>query len=213
MIQRLLLLFFTITILSTCQMDDGFTYAIIETNFGDVKVKLYNSTPQHRDNFIKLANEGYYDSLLFHRVIKDFMIQGGDPYSKTANLTARLGAGGPGYTIPAEIGALHYKGALCAARTQNPARASSGSQFYIVHGKTFSSEILDQISAQHGHLYTDEEKEKYATLGGAPQLDYEYTVFGEVVEGLDVIDSIALVKVNNLDRPLENVWMKVQVLN
>lgn len=215
MIQKLLLLFFTITILSTCQMDDGFTYALIKTDYGDMKVKLFNSTPLHRDNFIKLANDGYYEDLLFHRVIQGFMIQGGDPASKNAAPGAPLGSGGPGYTIPAEIGALHYKGALSAARLSdavNPAKASSGSQFYIVQGAPVQANTLDRLSTQHGHIYTDEEKAKYAQVGGTSMLDYQYTVFGEVVEGIEVIDSIAAVRTQS-DRPLEDVKMKIQIVN
>lgn len=212
MYQKLLTLLFITTILSTCQMDDGFTYALIETDFGDMKVKLYNSTPQHRDNFIKLANEGFYEDLLFHRVIQGFMIQGGDPNSKGAAPGARLGMGGPGYTTPAEIGALHFKGALSAARTSNPAKESSGSQFYIVQGAPIQADALTRLSGRHGHLYSDEDQTRYGEMGGTPQLDYEYTVFGEVVEGLEVIDAIAVVR-TQADRPLEDVRMKIKILN
>ena len=212
MYQKLLTLLFLTTILSACQMDDGFTYALIETDFGDMKVKLYNSTPQHRDNFIKLANEGYYDDLLFHRVIQGFMIQGGDPNSKGAAPGVRLGMGGPGYTIPAEIGALHFKGALSAARTPNPAKESSGSQFYVVQGGSVPVADLTRLSGRHGHLYSDEDQARYAEMGGTPQLDYEYTVFGEVVEGLEVIDAIAVVNTQS-DRPVEDVKMKIKILN
>ena len=178
---------------------------VIHTDFGDMIIELSDSTPGHRDNFIKLANEGFYDSLLFHRVMEGFMIQGGDPESKNALPGQRLGSGGPGYTIPAEMRAdhLHVKGALAAARqgdSSNPTRASSGSQFYIVHGKTFTGEELDNIIERSSHMtiagfeYTDEQKELYSTLGGAPFLDMNYTVFGQVIEGLDVIDSIASVR-------------------
>ena len=194
-------------------MDDGYTYALITTDFGDMKVKLYNSTPQHRDNFIKLANENFYDDLLFHRIIQGFMIQGGDPLSKDAAPGTPLGSGGPGYTIPAEIGALHFKGALSAARTNNPAKNSSGSQFYVVQGAPTQAAELDRLSGSHGFLYSDDQKELYATLGGTPQLDYGYSVFGEVVEGLEVIDSIAAVQTAPGDRPLEDVRMRIKILN
>lgn len=213
MFQRLLFFIFAIQLLTACQPSDGYTYVMIETDFGQMKAKLYNSTPQHRDNFIKLANEGFYDDLLFHRVIQGFMVQGGDPQSKDAAPGQQLGMGGPGYEIPAEIGALHIKGALSAARTNNPQKLSSGSQFYIVQGKPQDATALDRLSQRHGHPYSDAQKQLYAELGGTPQLDYEYTVFGEVVEGLEVIDAIAAVKTAPGDRPVEDVKMKVRVLN
>ncbi len=213
----ILILSFCGLLFSACNKD-GFTYAEIETEFGTMKVKLYNSTPKHRDNFIKLANEGFYDDLLFHRVMSGFMIQGGDPDSKDAAPDARLGGGGPGYQIDAEIGALHVKGALAAARTQNPEKKSSGSQYYIVQGKPQSDGALDAIEAQKGVKYSPEQRELYKTLGGTPQLDNEYTVYGEVVEGLEVVDKIAAVATNGnppqgTSRPLEDVKMKVRILN
>lgn len=203
-----------IALLAACQTGDGYTYALISTDFGDMKVKLYNTTPQHRDNFIKLANEGFYDGTLFHRIIPGFMIQGGDPDSKTAPATQPLGMGGPGYEIPAEIGALHIKGALAAARTQNPEKKSSGSQFYIVQGQPVSAEQLDRMAMSRGRAYSDIQKELYLELGGTPQLDFDYTVFGEVVEGLEVIDLIAKVATNRQigDRPVEDVRMTVKIL-
>lgn len=203
-----------IFLLAACQRGDGYTYALISTDFGDMKVKLYNTTPQHRDNFIKLAEEGFYDETLFHRIIPGFMIQGGDPDSKTASATQTLGMGGPGYEIPAEIGALHIKGALAAARTQNPEKKSSGSQFYIVQGQPVSAQQLDQMAAGRGGTYTDIQKELYMELSGTPQLDFDYTVFGEVVEGLEVIDLIAKVATNRQlgDRPVEDVRMTVKIL-
>ena len=188
---------------------------LIETKYGNMKVKLYDETPQHRDNFKKLVSKNYYDDLLFHRVIKDFMIQGGDPDSKGAPASKRLGAGGPGYTIPAEIGKLHFKGALSAARqgdNVNPNKESSGSQFYIVHGKKSSDQELDMMSQRTGVTYTAEDREKYKTIGGTPFLDNNYTVFGEVVEGLDVIDKIAAVQTAPGDRPVEDVTMKIRKL-
>lgn len=185
---------------------------LIETEMGTMKVKLYDSTPQHRDNFKKLVKEGFYDDLLFHRVINGFMVQGGDPDSRGADASKRLGSGGPGYTVPAEIGAVHYKGALAAARTggpSNPEKRSSGSQFYVVHGKPITAQQLDQMGAQKGITYTAEQKERYLKDGGAIFLDGEYTVFGEVVEGLDVIDKIAATKTAPGDRPITDVKMKV----
>jgi peptidyl-prolyl cis-trans isomerase B (cyclophilin B) len=157
------------------------TIVLLKTTMGDMKIKLYNETPLHRDNFIKLVNEKYYDGLLFHRVINGFMIQGGDPNSKNAPAGQQLGTGGPGYTIPAEIlpQFKHKKGALAAARLSdqiNPKKESSGSQFYIVHNNN-----------------------------GTPQLDGGYTVFGEVIEGMNVIDKIASVKTDAADRPIVDV--------
>ena len=187
----------------------------ISTDYGVMKVKLYNSTPKHRDNFLKLASEGFYDGLLFHRVIKGFMVQGGDPDSKGADPSKRLGGGGPGYQIDAEIGALHFKGALAAARTGdagNPQRRSSGSQFYIVQGQPVPLNQIDQMTSRNGMTYTDEQKKKYAEVGGTPFLDNQYTVFGEVVEGMDVIDKIAAVQTANGDRPVQDVAMTVKVI-
>lgn len=237
-----------------------------ETNYGTIKIKLYNETPLHRDNFIKLAEEHYYDSLLFHRVIDNFMIQAGDPKSKGAAAGTQLGTGGPGYTIPAEFNPnlIHKKGAVAAARLggpQNPKKESSGSQFYIVVGQTVPAEQLDAMAAHKAeqakgeyiqsqlykpenkeHLneliqlqqigdrqkfmgkwnafgelykdslaniqtlsYTDEQKNIYSTIGGTPHLDMDYTVFGEVIDGLAVVDSIAKVKKDRYDRPLNDV--------
>ncbi|MBI9067101.1 MAG: peptidylprolyl isomerase [Salinivirgaceae bacterium] len=248
-------------------------YVLVETKFGNMKLKLYNETPLHRDNFLKLVKDGFYDSLLFHRVINEFMIQGGDPDSKGAEANAQLGNGGPGYQIDAEFveSKYHKKGALAAAREGdqiNPEKKSSGSQFYIVHGKKFSDEELAQMEErinfpqkkklyleymmkpentklrqrmdslkQVGNYqefnnisnsitaklepeieklalfkYSGDQKEMYSTIGGTPHLDQNYTVFGEVVEGLNVIDSIAMVKKGVADRPLEDVIMKMKVV-
>ncbi len=199
--------------------------AQISTRFGDMIVQLSDSTPQHRDNFVKLAEEGFYDSLLFHRVIRGFMVQGGDPTSRNAALGARLGSGGPGYTIPAEFNAdhLHYKGALSAARQGdqvNPQRASSGSQFYIVQGKRApKSQLLNfeaTINRKNPGLnfrYSDEAVQRYDSLGGTPFLDMDYTVFGYVIQGLDIIDSIAAVPTAPGDRPVDDVIMTVKMLN
>lgn len=193
------------------------TMVIISTSYGDMKVKLYDETPQHRDNFIKLAKEGFYDGLLFHRVIQQFMIQGGDPNSKNAQPGQQLGAGGPGYTVPAEFNPnfIHKKGALSAARQGdqvNPKKASSGSQFYIVQGKPASAQELQYLSSRTGVQYTPEQAAVYAEVGGTPFLDQQYTVFGEVVEGLDVIDKIAAVRTAPGDRPIEDVKFSVKVV-
>jgi len=213
--KRFLLLFtFAAALLfSGCGNSDGYTYAMIETEFGNMKVKLYNDTPLHRDNFIKLAKEDFYKDLLFHRIINGFMIQGGDPDSRNASPDQPLGSGGPGYQIPAEIGYPHIKGALSAARTNNPEKKSSGCQFYIVHGKISSDAEIAGMERQKGIKYNDAQKELYKTLGGAIFLDNDYTVFGEVVEGLDVIDKIAAVPTKAQDRPVEDVKMNVKILN
>ncbi len=233
----------------------------LETTMGNITVKLYNETPKHRDNFIKLAKEGMYDGTLFHRVIKNFMIQAGDPESKTASDTASLGSGDVGYTIPAEFNPkfIHKKGALAAARKGdeiNPNKESSGCQFYIVTGQVFSEEQLLDIEQQmrdsrltsifntlaqkrikeiykmrragddEGLMalqneleeqareimkkeaplqFTPEQIQTYTSVGGAPHLDGSYTVFGEVVDGMDVIDRIQKVKTNRKDRPENNI--------
>ena len=231
---------------------------LIETNLGNIKVKLYNETPQHRDNFVKLVNEGYYNGLIFHRVIKDFMVQGGDPQSRNPQPGRQYGSGGPDYTVPAEFNTafIHKKGALSAARTGdqvNPEKRSSGSQFYIVQGKKMSDPELDQmevnvsqqpLQAMFHKIVTDRAqaltaqgvevnydalvdevrqqvlatwetmdkfkysptaREVYKTLGGTPFLDGGYTVFGETIEGLDVIDKIAAVETAPGDRPVQDV--------
>jgi len=250
------------------------TEFVIHTSFGDMKGCLYNETPLHKANFIKLVNEGFYDSLLFHRVIKNFMIQGGDPDSKNAPAGKQLGNGGPGYTIPAEIkaGFIHKKGALSAARmgdNVNPKKASSGSQFYIVQGVVYDSvqingmeqqlisrkqsgnvsayiqlpenvELrvkLDSLSAAKNNMaltelwnetkiksdkyyttqgetigFTSLQKEIYSTIGGTPHLDGEYTVFGEIYEGLDIIDQIANVKGDRSNRPLKDIAFSIEML-
>ena len=190
---------------------------IIETDFGTMTAILYNETPKHRDNFIKLAEEGYYDDLLFHRVINGFMIQGGDPNSRNAKQDAPLGSGGPGYTVPAEFvdTLVHHKGALAAARMgdqMNPQKKSSGSQFYIVQGKPVTEQELSIFEGRKGIQYGRAQKETYLELGGTPFLDNAYTVFGKVIKGLDVIDKIATVQTGRGDRPVENVKMKITVI-
>lgn len=233
----------------------------LETTMGDIVVELYNETPQHRDNFVKLVLEGYYDGVLFHRVIKDFMIQTGDGNSKTAGPDATLGDGDPGYTIPAEFvypKYFHKRGALAAARTGdqvNPERRSSGSQFYIVTGKIYSSDELKMMTqrlatvkkqdifrrlvnenhaqietlqrnqdneglnelqnrliqqteaeaAQSPFSLTDEQIDAYTSVGGTPHLDGQYTVFGQVVEGMDVVDKIQNAQTGRMDRPVSDI--------
>ena len=245
----------------TVNATDTLTQVELKTSLGDIVVALYNETPKHRDNFIKLVNDGYYDGVLFHRVIKDFMVQTGDGNSKTATPGQMLGDGDPGYTIPAEFvypKYFHKRGALAAARTGdqvNPERASSGSQFYIVTGKLYSSSelemmksrladgkkqgIFQKLAMQHRDeiikmqstqdsaglqalqekliaqteaeyandpfRLTDQQMDAYTTVGGTPHLDGQYTVFGEVVKGMDVVDTIQNVKTGANDRPEEDV--------
>ena len=186
----------------------------VSTIYGKMKIKLYNETPLHRDNFIKLASEGFYNDLLFHRVINGFMIQGGDPKSKNAAPEAMLGSGDVGYKIPAEIKSdlIHKKGTLCAARDGNPEKASSGCQFYIVQGKKLTDQELDQLDQGRPVKYTAEQRNLYKTIGGTAMLDNNYTVYGEVIEGMDVIDKIAAVKTKPGDRPVEDVKMTVKVI-
>lgn len=238
------------------------TEILFKTSMGDIKVKLYNDTPEHRFNFIRLVEQNYFDSILFHRVIRDFMIQAGDPESKGAGKDVRLGAGGPGYTLPAEFSyprRFHKRGALSAARQSdqvNPQRRSSGSQFYIVTGKKYRENELRTMEAQlaeqerqsiFGQLcienrdlivklqqerddaglnqlqtrlnqqldsivrekgpfkFTDEQIKTYTTEGGTPFLDNQYTVFGEVIEGMDVVDKIQKTRTNADDRPIDDV--------
>jgi cyclophilin family peptidyl-prolyl cis-trans isomerase len=185
------------------------------TTEGTIILRLYDSTPLHRDNFLRLVKSHYYDSILFHRVIKNFMIQAGDPNSKHAESGQPLGNGGPGYTVPAEFRAtiFHRKGVLAAARegdNVNPEKRSSASQFYIVKGRTFTDKALDSIEVVrlHGYKLPQAHREVYKTIGGTPQLDQNYTVFGEVVSGLDVVDKIALMptsKGEDRDRPLRDI--------
>lgn len=240
---------------------DNRTRVKLETSLGDIVVILYNETPQHRDNFIKLTKEGFYDGVLFHRVIKDFMVQTGDPDSRNATADSQLGAGDPGYTLPAEFvypKHFHKRGALAAARTGdqiNPERRSSGSQFYIVTGRVYNAAELasferrltdgakqdywnklcdehkdDIMKAQNANdttalntlhttlvsqledhfsknpvAFTQQQKDTYTTVGGTPFLDNQYTVFGEVVEGMDIVDRLQRVATNSADRPVTDV--------
>ena len=219
------LLFFFVALVS-CSVQDAKkqspttekkTYALIETSFGNMTVELYNETPKHRDNFIKLVKEGFYDGLIFHRVINNFMIQGGDPNSKNAAPGTMLGNGTLGYTVPAEFvqGLIHKKGALAAARQGdqvNPTKASSSCQFYIVQGNVWTAENLQRMAMQMGRTFDQQQIDTYTTVGGTPHLDYDYTVFGQVVDGLDVIDKIAAVRCGRGDRPIEDITMKMTVL-
>lgn len=193
----------------TTQAQEKETLVLIKTTLGDITVKLYNDTPLHRDNFIKLINEDWYKNSPFHRVIKDFMIQGGQNQDGTLD---------PGYKVPAEIRAnhIHKKGALAAARQAdfvNPEKASSGSQFYIVQGQVLSEAHVQMYQQRLGKVFTQEQINAYTTIGGTPHLDGEYTVFGEVVEGLDVIDKIASVKTGYQDVPVEPVTMTIEIIN
>lgn len=191
-------------------------YVEIRTAFGTCIIQLYNETPLHKENFLKLVKEGVYNDLLFHRVIKDFMIQGGDPDSKNAEPGAILGEGDLGYRIPAEFrdSLFHKKGALAAARDGNPEKASSSCQFYIVEGQTFTDDELDRLEAicLEGRKIPPYQREVYKQVGGIPYLDQQYTVFGEVVKGMDMIDKIESVPTDQNDRPLVNQSMSMRIL-
>lgn len=183
-------------------------FVVIETTKGTIKIEVFNDVPQHAANFLKLAKEGFYDSLLFHRVIPSFMIQGGDPDSKRAMNGQMLGNGDAGYKVPAEFMLpkyYHKKGALAAARDNNPEKASSGCQFYIVVGKTFTDADLDNTEKRTGIKYSEQARKDYKTIGGTPHLDGAYTVYGQVVEGQEIVDAISLVPKNASDRPNEDV--------
>jgi len=195
-------------------------YVRIKTSYGSVIIRLYNETPKHRDNFIKLTKKGFYNGTLFHRVIQNFMIQGGDPDSKDpakAKPGEELGNGDVGYTIPAEFrdSIFHKRGVLAAARDDNPAKASSGCQFYIVEGKRLTDAKMDSLEQGRlkGHKIPEWQREYYRTVGGTPQLDHGYTVYGEVVSGIDMVDHIAAVKKDKRDRPLADVPMTVELLS
>ena len=200
---------------STIRKKDRKRDVLMQTTMGEIVIRLSDSTPLHRDNFLKLVKVGYYDSALFHRVIKDFMIQGGDPESKRAAAGKPLGNGGPGYTVPAEFRKtlFHKKGVIAAARSGdnvNPTKASSGSQFYIAQGRLFSDAGLDSVETfrLNGRKIPPEQRAVYKTIGGIPHLDQGYTVYGEVVKGLDIVDKIAAVQTSRAqdrDRPLQDV--------
>lgn len=214
--KRLFLLCTAILTLSAAMRAQS-SQVLLETTMGNIRIALSDQTPQHRDNFIRLVQEHFYDSLLFHRVIRNFMIQAGDPTSRHAEPGATLGEGDAGYTLPPEFRTpelFHRRGMVAAARESddvNPERRSSGCQFYIVWGKTFSSVDLDKIDQQireatHGAAsLTPEMRTAYRKQGGSPHLDGQYTVFGEVVEGLDVVDRIQRVFTDDYDRPVDDV--------
>lgn len=192
-------------------------YVRIKTSYGECIIRLYNETPKHRDNFIKLTKQGFYNGTLFHRVIQNFMIQGGDPDSKTAKPGQELGNGDVGYTVPAEFrdSLFHKRGILAAARDDNPAKASSGCQFYITEGKRFTDGKLDTLeqTRMKGRKVPAWQREIYKSVGGVPHLDQNYTVYGEVVTGIDMVDRIAAVKKDSKDRPVEDVPMTVSLLS
>ena len=187
---------------------------MLTTDYGSMVLKLYNGTPLHRDNFVKLVKQHFFDSLLFHRVDKGFMIQGGDPDSRHAKQGQQLGEGSLNYTIPAEFDTafFHKKGALAAARESdaaNPKKASSSTQFYIVDGKQFTDDEMDKMEDKLNIKIPENHRRIYRTIGGAPFLDMNYTVFGEVTSGFDTIDKIAGVAKDENDRPLQNIRMKI----
>jgi cyclophilin family peptidyl-prolyl cis-trans isomerase len=203
--------FLTLTLIFLFMMEldaQKMTKVLIHTDLGDIKVALYNDTPKHRDNFIKLAKQGFYSGSVFHRVIKGFMIQGGGPPAGVPEMSDRV----PAEFVPSHI---HKKGALCAARQGdqvNPKKESSGSQFYIVQGSPVTAQQLDQYDRKRTVKYTPEQRTTYTTIGGTPFLDGEYTVFGEVIEGLDVVDKIAAVQTAPGDRPVKEIKMTIKVL-
>ncbi len=203
--------------IKSTKMEEPRTNVLIETSMGDITIELYNETPEHRDNFVKLVKDGYYVGTLFHRVINQFMIQGGDPDSKNAEPGQQLGSGGPGYTVKAEFvdGLYHEKGALAAARqgdNVNPEKRSSGSQFYIVQGRPFSHEELDMMEQKYDTSFSNEQRKIYTTIGGTPHLDGDYTVYGKVIDGLEVVDKIASVKTDRNNRPIEDVEVKMSII-
>lgn len=213
--KKLLILFFSAFALSSFAAKPKNQYVKIKTDVGECIIKLYNETPLHRDNFLKLTKKGFYNGTLFHRVIKGFMIQGGDPDSKTATPDMILGNGDVGYKIPAEFkdSLFHKKGVLAAARDENPEKSSSGCQFYIVQGKTFTDAQLDMIEKRPQNFkFQPWQRQIYKTIGGAPFLDQKYTVYGEVVKGLDMVDKIAMATVDRNDRPKMDIKMTVTIL-
>ncbi len=207
--KRSILLTLTLTFLFMMELDaQKTTKVLIHTDMGDIKVALYNDTPLHRDNFVQLAKNGFYTGSIFHRVIKGFMIQGGGAPAGVPEMSSRV----PAEFVPAHI---HKKGALCAARMGdqvNPKKESSGSQFYIVQGDKISDAQLNQFDQRRTVKYTPDQRKIYTTLGGTPFLDGEYTVFGEVIEGMDVIDKIAAVQTAAGDKPLKDIKMTMKVL-
>ena len=194
--------------------DTVVTRVKIITDLGEIVISLSNKTPKHRDNFIRLVKNYFYDSLLFHRVINTFMIQGGDPKSKHGVPGELLGEGDVGYTVPAEFDSslYHKRGALCAARTDNPGKASSGCQFYIVQGKKYTDDQLDNLGIKNGVYFSAAKRMTYKMIGGTPQLDMRYTVFGQVESGIEVVDRIALSAKDSNNRPQTDVRMSMEII-
>ncbi|RXF71788.1 peptidylprolyl isomerase [Arcticibacter tournemirensis] len=194
----------------------GNQYVLIKTDKGECIVRLYNETPKHRDNFIKLVKKGFYNGTLFHRVIKSFMIQGGDPDSKHAKPAQLLGEGDLGYQIPAEFnpGIFHKKGVIAAARDDNAAKSSSASQFYLVQGKVYTDEELNVVEEKRlkGRKIPPAQRQIYKTIGGTPFLDQNYTVYGEIVKGIEMVDSVASVPTDGNDRPLSDISIQMRLL-
>lgn len=211
----LTLLFLAVTLTGWAKAPKN-QYVRIKTTYGQCIIRLYNQTPKHRDNFIKLTKQGFYNGTLFHRVIQNFMIQGGDPDSKVAKAGQELGNGDLKYTVPAEFkdSLFHKRGVLAAARDDNPAKASSACQFYIVEGRRFTDGRLDTLEQTRlkGRKIPAWQREWYKTVGGVPHLDQNYTVYGEVISGLDMVDRIAAVNKDQRDRPLQDVPMTVELL-
>ncbi len=207
---KLILIGFILTLLAvnTHARNKKNKFVIMNTSLGIIKIEVFNDVPQHANNFLKLAKEGFYDSLLFHRVIPQFMIQGGDPDSKNAASGQMLGNGDLGYKVPAEFMLpkyYHKKGALAAARDNNPEKASSACQFYLVVGKLFTDEDLDKMEAKTGVKYSEQARKDYKTIGGTPHLDGAYTVYGQVVKGQEIVDIISNVSRNKSDRPEQDI--------
>lgn len=220
---RSLLLFFVFNFCFLSSIYSKRTVIEIKTVYGDIYIELYSKTKKHRANFIRLAEGGFFDETLFHRVIKDFMIQGGDPFSRIPEKKDSVGEGGPGYEIDAEFFSeyIHKRGVIAAARNSddvNPKRKSAGSQFYIVQGRKFTDAELDKFEQRiSGNLkrtfkFSLEARKVYKEIGGTPWLDMQYTVFGEVIKGMDVVDKIAYVKTGMRDMPQQEVKMDVNVL-
>ena len=207
--------FLSLLFITTIAKKPKHQYVRITTSEGECVIMLYNETPLHRDNFIKLSKQGFYNGTIFHRVIKSFMIQGGDPDSKNAASEKELGEGDVGYTIPAEFNdsLFHKKGVLAAARDGNPLKASSGCQFYLVQGKVLTDAQLDALEENRLHFKIPAaHREVYKTIGGTPHLDRNYTAYGEVVKGIEMIDKIAVMETGLRDRPVTDVKMVVTVL-
>ncbi len=209
--KKILLLLIPVFLLSFDKPKEKIYIVSMTTKFGAINLRLYNETPKHRDNFLKLVREGFYNGTLFHRVIKNFMIQGGDPDSKNAKPGQALGNGDVGYRVPAEFNTnlFHKKGALAAARDNNAEKASSGCQFYIVQGKKLTDAEIDAFESKLKIKFSPAQREAYKQIGGTPHLDMNYTVYGEVLIGLNVVDSIASVKTGAYDRPVDDVVIQM----